>query len=201
MLRLIHTQTVQGALLVDDIDDGLPNKLTHRLGSTGDPKAYKRDGYANEPKQACYVPRVKPTNSAIAGYIDLNETPRVQLSAAHGKIAGLQRDGKVTVVSFVAADLTAPVITNAVVASPGAGDITITGTNFLSVAPNISTVRLFGAGVGDVTLTRTQILAGAGGTFSATSIVIDTLLAPGLAAGDEVIVTADDQASNTFVSV
>lgn len=201
MLRLIHTQTVQGALLVDDIDDGLPNKLTHRLGSTGDPKAYKRDGYANEPKQKCYVPRVKPTDSTIAGYIDLNETSRVKMSAAHGKIAGLQRSGKITVVSFVAADLTQPNITNAVVGAPGAGDITITGTNFLSVAPNISKVRLFGAGVGDVTLTRTQILAGAGGAFTNTSIVIDTLLAPGLAAGDSVIVTADDLASNTFVSV
>ncbi len=201
MLRLIHTQTVQGALLVDDIDDGLPNKLTHRLGSTGDPKAYKRDGYANEPKQKCYVPRVKPTDSTLAGYIDLNETVRVKMSAAQGKIAGLQRAGKITVVSFVAADLTTPNITNAVVASPGAGDITITGTNFLSVAPNISRVRLFGAGVGDVTLTRTQILAGAGGAFTDTSIVIDTLLVPGLAAGDSVIVTADDLTSNTFVSV
>lgn len=201
MLRLVHTQTVQGALLVDDIDDGLPNKLTHRLGSTGDPKAYKRDGYANEPKQKCYIPRVKPTDSTIAGYIDLNETPRVQMSAAQGKIAGLTRAGKITVVSFIASDLTTPVITNAVVASPGAGDITITGTNFLSVAPNISKVRLFGAGVGDITLTRTQILLGTGGAFTNTSIVIDTLLAPSLAAGDSVIVTADDNASNTFVAV
>jgi len=198
MLRLIHTQTVQGALLVDDIDDGLPNKNNPKLG---DPKAYKKDGYANRPKQKCYVPRVKPTDATIAGYIDLNETDTVKLSAVQGKIAGFQRAGNITVVSFVASDLTAPAVSNAVVDSPGAGDITITGTNFLSVAPNISKVRLFGAGVGDITLTRTQILAGAGGAFTATSIVIDTLLAPSLAVGDSVIVTADDLASNTFVAV
>jgi len=39
MLRLVHKQTVQGAILVDDIDDGIPNKEVHRLGSYGDPKA------------------------------------------------------------------------------------------------------------------------------------------------------------------
>lgn len=199
MLRLIHTQNVQGPLLVDDIDDGLPNKMTHRLGSTSDPKAYKRDGYANEPKQPCYVPFHKPGNLSIAGYIDLNETSRVKFSAAQNKIAGLTRAGKLMVVSFVESDLATPVITVGTLNTPGAGDVTLTGTGFLSLSPNISTVRFFGAGVGDVTLTRDQVLAGAGGVFSNTSIVVDTLLIPGVAAGDHVTVTADDHLSNSFL--
>ena len=90
MLRLVHAQTIQGAILVDDIDDGLPNKDVHRLGSTADPKAYVRDGYANKPKQACYVPRTQSAEGfpLIPGYITLNETPRVTLSAGKGKILG-----------------------------------------------------------------------------------------------------------------
>ena len=77
MLRLIHTQSEQGAILIDDIDDGMPNKTAHRLGSVGDPAAYKRDGYANEPKQAVYIPRTNAVNELLAGSIDLNETQRV----------------------------------------------------------------------------------------------------------------------------
>lgn len=201
MLRLIHTQTVQGALLVDDIDDGLPNKLTHRLGSTADPKAYKRDGYANEPKQAVYVPRTKPTDPAVAGYIDLKETQKVIQSAGGGKIAGLQARGLVSVVSFESGDLAAPAITTATRNVPAAGDLTIVGTGFLSVAPDITSVRAFGAGVGDITLTATQILAVPPGAVSATSIVIDSTLLPGLTAGDSVVVTADDSASALEVVV
>lgn len=200
MLRLVHTQTIQGAILVDDIDDGIPNKEVHRLGSVGDPKAYKRDGYAQLDKQPCYVPRVKRNETTIAGYIDLRETRRVALSAGSGKIYKLQQRGLITVVSFQPSDLTTPVVSAAVSASPGAGDLTITGTNFLSVAPDISTIFVAGAGVGvgGITLTRTQILAGAGGVFTNTSIVVDTLLLPGLAAGDTVRVRSDGRTSNTF---
>lgn len=198
MLRLIHTQTEQGAILVDDIDDGLPNKQVHRLGSTADPKAYKRDGYANEPKQPVYVPRANPDNDAQAGYIDLNETQKVLASAAGGKIAGLQTAGKISVVSLVAADLAAPVITAVTLNAPAAGDVTIDGTGFLSVLPDETSVRLFGAGVGDVTLTQTQIEAVAPGAVSDIQIVIDSTLIAGLASADDVVVTADAQASNTF---
>lgn len=200
MLRLVHSQTGLGAILVDDIDDGLPNKDNNRLGSSSDPKAYARDGYANKDKQKCYIPRVKAGEVAIPGYIDLRETQRVKLSAGKGKIAKLVAAGKITVVSFVNTDIVTPVVSAAASATPGAGDVTITGTGFLSVAPDISTVTLKGAGVGvgGITLTRTQILAGTGGAFTNTSIVIDTLLAPGLAAGDTVQVRSDGRLSNTF---
>ena len=201
MLRLIHTQTEQGAILVDDIDDGLPNKQVHRLGSTADPKAYKRDGYANEPKQPVYVPRANPDNTAQAGYIDLNETEKVLASAASGKIAGLQAAGKVTVVSLVAADLAAPVITAAEIDLPAAGDLQIDGTNLLSTSPDETSVRVFGGGVGDVTLTATQILAVPPGAVGDTQIIIDSTLMPGLVAGDEVTVTADGQTTAAFTII
>ncbi len=200
MLRLVHAQTVQGPILVDDLDDGLPNKEVHRLGSSGDPKAYKRDGYAGADKQPCYVPRVKKTDATVAGYIDLRQTNRVTLSSSKGKISKLVQAGLITTVSFVPTDIATPVVTGAVHGVPGTGDVTITGTGFLSVAPEISTVFVQGAGVGvgGITLNRTQILAGAGGAFTDVSIVIDTLLVPGLAAGDHVTVRSDALTSNTF---
>lgn len=172
MLRLIHNQTVFGAILVDDIDDGLPNKQVHRLGSTADPKAYKRDGYANEPKQPCYVPY---GTSLVPGYIDLNETQRVLLSEGKGKISKLVQAGLLTKVNFAASALSAPVITNAQANTPGAGQVTLTGTGFTSLAPAVSSVVFTGAGA--VTLTQAQI-TGAGGTFSATSIVVPASLFP-----------------------
>lgn len=195
MLRLIHNQTTQGAILVDDIDDGLPNKTAHRLGSNADPKAYDRDGYANNPKQKCYVPRTKPGTPTIQGYIDLKQTDRVTLSAGKGKIKKLKDAGFITVVSLTAADLSAPTVTTAVLDSPGAGDVTITGTNMLSVSPNFTTVTFTGTGA--VVLTQSQITTG-GGTVGNTSIVIPAALVPGVAiTTTSVKVRADDQDSGT----
>lgn len=201
MLRLIHTQTTSGAILVDDIDDGLPNKTAHRLGSTADPKAYVRDGYANVPRQPCYIPRVKAANPVIAGYIDLEQTDRVTLSADKGKIKGLQLAGLITVVSFNKSDIVTPNVSGATLDAPAAGDVTIAGTGFLSVAPEITSVRLAGAGVGDVTLTKTQIEAVAPGLVTNTSIVIDSTLIAALALGDTIQVFADGLAGNIYTIV
>jgi hypothetical protein len=178
MLRLIHNQTVQGAILVDDIDDGLPNKEVHRLGSTADPKAYVRDGIIGKPKQPCYIPRTQANNGfpLVAGYIDLKGTQRVTLSAGKGKIYGLQHAPTplISVVSFVASDLIEPTLTLANLGAPGVGDLTLTGTKFLSVQPDVTTVIITGTGA--VTLTATQILAAVGGVVTATSIVIPASL-------------------------
>lgn len=204
MLRLVHAQTTLGPLLVDDIDDGLPNKTAKRLGSTADPKAYARDGYANVAKQPCYIPRIKSGDATVPGFIDLDETQRVIHSAHSGKIKGLQRAGFITVVSLVASDLATPVVTAAQIAVPEAGDVTITGTGFLSVAPDVTVVKLYGAGVGGtalvpgLTLTTAQIIATAPGAVTNTSIVIDTLVNGNLAAGDFVVVVADGHDSNAF---
>ncbi len=197
MLRIIHAQTVSGGILIDDIDDGLPNKEVYRIGSHANPKALLTDGYANRAKQPCYVPRTKPTNAAIAGYIDLNQTQRVDLSAGKGKIFKLKQAGLVTVVSFVASDLAAPTITSATLNSPGAGDLTLVTTKALSVAPNISSVTITGSGA--KSLTSTQITGG-GATFPDTSIVIPAALIPSVAATTSSIsLTADDQTSSPRV--
>src|SRR6478735_4695737 len=158
MLRLTHNQTVSGAIRVDDIDDGLPNKSVHRLGSRGDPKAYRRDGYANSPKQPCYIPRTKIGDATIAGYIDVLETEKVILLAA-------------------------PVITTATLNSPSAGDVTVVGTGLASVAPEVTTVRFAGTGVGSKTLTLAQITGAGGGSASDTGMVIKASLIAGLTTG------------------
>jgi hypothetical protein len=200
MLRLIHTQTNQGAILVDDIDDGLPNKTAHRI--VGDPNTSPRDGYANDPKQSSYISRVKATDPTIAGYIDLEETDRVIHSAGNGKIAGHQAAGNITVVSFVEGDLAAPVVTGSALA---AGDLTTDGTGFLSIVPEITTVQLWGATVGGteaapaITLTAATIIGTSPGAVGATQIIIDATLLGALAIGDNVTVRADAQVSNTFV--
>jgi hypothetical protein len=205
MLRLIHNQTTVAGILVDDIDDGLPNKAVYRLGSTADPKAYERDGYANKPKQACYVPYSRTLNGfpAVAGYVNLNQTKRINFSAGTGKIAKLAQAGYITVVSLTAAQIVAPVITAAVHNTPGAGDITITGTTFLSVAPDVSTVTFAqgsaGTAANPASFTAAQILAG-GGTFTATSIVIPAAMFTGQVpvALNKVTVQANEQNSNQF---
>lgn len=200
MLRLIHNHTVNAPILVDDIDDGLPNKMTHRLGGTADPKSYERDGYANAVKQPCYVPLTKPTNPNINGYIDLRQTEKVILSAGKGKIKKLADAGFITVVNFTASDVVAPVVTLADLNTPVVGALTITGSGFLSLAPNFSSVLLTGTPAPN-TLTQTAIVA-AGGTFTDTSIVIPALLIPGVAVGTtQVKVSADDQLSNTAALV
>jgi len=209
MLRLIHNQTVYGAILVDDIDDGLPNKQVHRLGSTADQKAYKRDGYANEPKQSCYISRTKASDASIAGYIDLNETQRVLFSAGQGKIRKLAQAGLIDAIQFVASDLDTPVITNAQADTPSDGDVTLTGTGFASLNPNTSTVII--TGDGEVTLTQAEIID-AGGSITATEIVIpaslftDTVAATGsitVIAGSDLVdgetFTLDDGVNNPVV--
>lgn len=198
MLRIIHSQTTAGALLIDDIDDGLPNKNVHRLGSTADPNAYVSDGYANKPKQSCYVARVKASNPAIAGYIDLEETDRVLLSADHGKIKGFSTVGLASVLSFVKSDIATPNVTSVTQNAPAPGDITIAGTGFLSLLPEITSVHLVGPGVGDVTLTQAQIVAVAPGAVTDIQIIIDSTLIAGLVDGDTVQVSSDGLLGNVF---
>lgn len=199
MLRLIHNQVGLGAILVDDIDDQLPNKEVYRMGSTADPKAYKRNGYANEPKQKSYIPRVKAGEPTIQGYIDLNDTDRVVRSAGGGKIAGLQKAGLISVVTFVPSDLATPTVATAASNTPGAGDLTITGTKFLSLTPDVTSVILTGTGA--ITLTQSQITGG-GGTVTDISIFIPAALVPGIAAVTTfAVVRADGKLSTPAVAL
>ena len=193
MLRLIHNQTVTGALLVDDIDDGLPNKQVKRLGSTANPDAYKRDGYANAAKQPCYIPRTNPNDVTQPGFIDLEETERVTHSAFNGKIKGLQDAGLLNVVSLVAGDLVAPEITSAEFDGSVDETTTITGTGFLSIAPDVTTVTITGGITGSPkTLAEADF-----DSISDTQIVILAADLAGLTEGDTVVVTADGSTSNS----
>lgn len=212
MLRLIHNQTVSGPILVDDIDDGLPNKEVHRLGSLGDPKQYERDGYANKPKQQVYIPyaHTAPNGSITPGFITVQETNRVIDSQGKGKIfkftstplptlAGAANFPLLTAISGITqAQLAVPVVTASVHGTP----MSITGTTFLSVAPDVTSVT-FTQGTGasapvPSTLTAAQIIA-ASGTVSATAISIPAgafTTAP--VAGNTVVVTSNEHNSNTF---
>lgn len=175
MIRLIHAQTVSGAILVDDIDDGLPNKAFHRLGATADPKAYDRETAAGAVKQPCYVP-VTSANTGfplVSGYIDLLESQRVVHSEGKGKIQALVNAGLVSSVNLVAADVALPTLVTVDEATPGAGDATLTGTNLISVAPDVTTVVFTGTGA--ITLTA-DFIAANGGTANATTIVIPAAL-------------------------
>ncbi len=213
MLRLIHNQTVSGAILIDDIDDGLPNKEVHRLGSLGDPKQYERDGYANKPKQACYIPfsHTAPNGSVVAGYATVQQTNRVTLSQGKGKIskfsstppAGLPGASNYPLITVLTGITPAQLVAPAITAGAHGPPVSLTGTTFLSVAPAITSVT-FAQGTGvsapaPATLTAAQIIA-AGGSVAATAISI-----PGAAfttapvVNNTVFVTANEKNSNTFV--
>jgi hypothetical protein len=72
-----------------------------------------------------------------------------------------------------------PVITVADLGTPGAGDVTITGTQLLTT-PTTGLSAVF-TGTGAVTLTYAQVIAGTG-TWSATSIFVPAALVPTVAA-------------------
>jgi len=222
MIRLIHNQTVVGGILVDDIDDGLPNKEVHRLGSLGDPKAYERDGYANKPKQQAYIPysHTAPNGSVVPGYITLQQTNKVTDSQGKGKIFKLSSKPATTLpgssnfpLVTLVTGITQAQLAEAVISAAAHGPpTTITGSagTFVSVTPDVSTVT-FGKGAGATlpvtryggqTLTSTQIVAD-GGSFAAGAISIAAASftgGPSVApiAMNTVYVTSNEQNSNTF---
>lgn len=195
MLRLVHTQAASGAVLINDIDDGLPNKTARRL--VAPPKSYERDGYANKIKQKCYVPKKDATDATMNGYIDLQETDRVIMSLNKGVIAGFVKAGILTATLFTSGDVAAPTL--AAGAAVLNTTLTLTGTNFTSLAPFTSSVIITGAGA--KTLTAAQITT-AGGTFTATSIVIPASLLTSVATTtSSVQVKADNQTTAVRVIV
>lgn len=166
MLRLIHNRTINSPILVDDLDDGLPNKQTHRLGSSGDPNAYKRDGYANYPKQPCYIPyalNTDPNFPNLPGYIDLQETGRVTHSAGKGKIKKLVDAGLITVIDFADADELdwTPQLNAAYLNNPFGG-FTVVGGYALTSLPPYQTQLVLSNGVNSVTIPQSQFLSSEG---------------------------------------
>lgn len=203
MLRLIHNQTISGSILVNDIDDGLPNKSARRglvrakvngspvlvAGGIASPANYRRDGNTagrdsstlpevNYPKQKCYIPlwSILPGgvhSTTIPGYIDLNTSDRVLLSQDHGVIAGLVKAGLITVNATLDPTTTVAPVITSAIVAVSPEALTITGTTFTSISPDVSSVK-----IGSTTLSYAAIYAV--GTFTATSIVIPASLLTGL---------------------
>lgn len=207
MLRLAHTQVSQGGIIINDIDDGLPNKTAKR--GVGDKNKYQRDGNSlggpdkstgvdvNNPKQKCYIPfwKILSNNpltysTSIPGYIDVSESDRVLMSQDRGVISGLVNhmasDGVtpqplISVTSFSSSDVASPSITTSILDAGNTYHLTISGANFTSLAPDVSSVK-----IGNTTLSATAIAAAAGGTFSDSSIVVPESLLPTVTAGLQV---------------
>lgn len=189
LARVVNEQTLpqgisrDGSILLDKIDKSQGNS--------------EQPPYAQVPKQKIYVPYANPADVAVKGYVDLVMTDEVMLQlAVDGSIGGLAGKTPPDVsVSLVASNLIAtPVVTSGVANAPGAGDITIGGTTFLSVAPDRTRVYLTDAG-GAV-----QIIEQADfDTHTATQIIILAAKITGaVAAGWKVQVFANSKFSNLY---
>ncbi len=129
LLRVINQQTLpqglsrNGSILLDKID--------RSQGNSSSPP------YAQNRKQKVYVPYKNPLNVAVKGYTDLVQTDEVMLAAeADGSIGGLLTTVPARVaVAVVASNLIkTPTLASATNANP----TVLTGTTFLSVAPDVT---------------------------------------------------------------
>jgi hypothetical protein len=136
--RLVHTQVEKGPMIIVDTDQGVPVEHLDM-----------------ERKQPVYVPFHKKstvtegpiakvvTDLNLPGFIDLVPSDKVKLSVEHGVIKVLADKGYIHVVElptgFTGA---APTIASAVQDDNGNGDVTVSGTGFLSYVPYATSVTL-----------------------------------------------------------
>lgn len=199
-IRLVHTQTQIGDLLVNDIEDGTPRRPFDDYN--------KQDVYVTFNRKFFNSAGLVEVDTDNPGFIDLLPTDDVLLSRDHGVIAGLADGGFVTVIDIADGALAAPAVATANQDNADATDATndyrveITGTNFLSTAPDVSTVLVTAANAATILLTDADITGG-GGTFTDTSIIIPAAV-HGFATDEsnnvvEVTVTADRQSDTAAV--
>lgn len=158
LVRVVNQQLLpvglsrDGSILLDKID--------RRTGQSESPP------YAQIAKQKVYVPRSNPADPTVKGYVDLVQSDEVILAALpKGSIGGLVTAGKVTVATVSSALTVAPAIS----AGNTAGtDVTLTGTVFLSVSPDVTKVIL----TNNVSGAKQTILQDAFSAHGATNIVI-----------------------------
>lgn len=175
LIRLIHAQQTFGPLVVWDIEDGMPRKELAYLE-----------------KQPIYIDYSDSSNPSLPGHIDLVPTGKVLMSINNGQIAGfLSQDYIQIPIDIPSGTIEKPVITNVLV---GASNLTIAGTDFISILPYVTSVSITGPGA--ITLTQSQITA-VGGTVASTSIVIPNALIPGVTTASFVTANANNQNSNT----
>lgn len=186
LLRVINEQILpqgisrDGSILLDKIDKSQGNS--------------ENPPYAQNAKQKLYVPWANPVDPTVRGYVDLVQTDEVLLAQQpNGVIDGLLTDGWVTAAVVASNLLATPVISGAV---DNVGNVTITGTTFLSVSPDITYVILTNDSTG-----ATQTISEADfDTHTATSIVIlDADISIGApASGWTAQVQANSRLSNVF---
>lgn len=175
LIRLLHTQSTDGPLLVTDIESGLPNE---RFG------IYRKQPGVYVPYYRTYFNQdgLVEVDRDTAGFVDLVPSDKAVASLDRGVIAKFVEKGFVTATEIPSGALNAPVVTEA--EQTGTGDVTVTGANFVSFAPDTTRVQVAG-----VELDGTDFIVD-----SATQIRITTGVA--YDAGQEVVVIANSQESN-----
>lgn len=191
LYRLVHSQNSEGALLIPDIEAGLPNEAFGFYYKQPVYVPYYRTYFDNDGLVA--VDRTQP------GYVDLVPSDKVKLSEDDGCISGLAANGFLTVVNIPTGALDAPTIsstthdtTTSATSGTDDGLVDITGTNLLSYNPDTTSIELT-----DGVTTSTVTADDAGVSVTATSITI-TAAAHGFASDGseditEVTVTANKQ--------
>jgi hypothetical protein len=188
LVRVTHTQVLRpgisrnGSILLDKIDESQGN--------------HSSPPYAQIRKQALYVPFSDPTTPSFAGYLDLIQTDNVKLASEHpdGVIVGLAARGLVTSVVVSSALIATPVITNAVAI---AGDVTLTGTTFLSVLPTLTSVKVTPPGLATQDVPQANF-----SVHNATTItILDANITGTIVPGWTVQVFANNKLSNIFTVV
>lgn len=177
LLRVINAQTLVRSILLDKIDESQGNT----------------EGYAQKPKQKVYVPYQNPLDSNVKGYIDLVPTDNVQLAnGPGGVITKLAVAGRITTLSITSAQVKTPTVT---AASDGGGNLTITGTTFTSIDPDLTYVILTNTSGVKQTIAQADF-----GSQSATQIVIaNSKVTIGTPTTDwKVQVKANSKLSNNF---
>jgi hypothetical protein len=190
MLRVIHSQSQDGLIILSDIEDGVRFSSRIILDNAARLAA----------KQPVYVPYYNPDDPTQPGFVDLDETDKVLLSADHGCIAGLVDAGLATVEIFAAADILIPTIVSVELNDDVfVGGLVVIGTKLLSTLPFVSSLIITGDGA--VTYTRAEVIAG-GGTWTDTQIALPATLITGVVeTTSEITVTADGLTVTPVVEV
>lgn len=189
LVRVTNEQTLpqgisrDGSILLDKIDKS--------QGNSDSPP------YAQLEKQKIYVPYVNPLDTAVPGYVDLVQTDEVLLAAeADGSIGGLANTTppRVGVTPFDSALIATPTVTNSL---NGAGTTTVSGTTFLSVAPDRTRLILSNPGGASQTLEESDFVIHNATTITFVDGTV-TLAGGPPATGWTVQIFANSKLSNVF---
>ena len=188
LVRVINQQTLpqglsrNGSILLDKID--------RSQGNSESPP------YAQLAKRKVYVPFKNPLNVAVKGYVDLVPSDDVLLAAEpDGSIGGLTATSPARVtVAVIASNLIATPTVSAALHDISDALLTITGTVFLSISPDLTYVELT-----NVSGAKQLIPQSAFGSQSGTVITVPNSAVSGVpTTGWFVRVFANSKYSNRF---